>query len=130
VVDLFVEQEQDSLFSFEHVLDNRVDLSNHRHEEDMVSLVHEALVIFDLFVKLLLDIVFHLMRDEPAGDLVSDMAQQSEVVGREILVVLLVGDLEDADRVISQFDRDQKNVTNNLVQLLVHGHVVTELVPD
>eukprot|EP00353_Schmidingerella_taraikaensis_P018483 CAMPEP_0185607030 /NCGR_PEP_ID=MMETSP0436-20130131/5234_1 /TAXON_ID=626734 ORGANISM="Favella taraikaensis, Strain Fe Narragansett Bay" /NCGR_SAMPLE_ID=MMETSP0436 /ASSEMBLY_ACC=CAM_ASM_000390 /LENGTH=58 /DNA_ID=CAMNT_0028238845 /DNA_START=1086 /DNA_END=1262 /DNA_ORIENTATION=- len=58
------------------------------------------------------------------------MAQQSEVVGREILVVLLVGDLEDADRVISQFDRDQKNVTNNLVQLLVHGHVVTELVPD
>ena len=80
MVDLFVQQEQDRLFSFEDVLHNRVDLSDHRDEEYVVGLVHEALVVLNLVIELLLDVVFHLVRDQPACNLVCDMTQQSEVI--------------------------------------------------
>ena len=58
------------------------------------------------------------------------MAEEREIIGREVLVVLLVGDLEDTDSVIAEFDRNEKHVTHYLVQLLVHRHVITQLVSD
>ena len=80
MVDLLVQQEQDRLFSFEDVLHNRVDLSDHRDEEYVVGLVHQALVVLHLVVELLLDVILHLVGDQSAGYLVCDMAQQREVI--------------------------------------------------
>ena len=66
----------------------------------MIGLVHEAFVVLHLVVKLLLDVVFHLVRDESACDFIGYLAEKSEVVRREVLVSLLIGDFKNANCVI------------------------------
>ena len=67
----------------------------------MIGLIHEALVVLDLVVELLLDVVFHLVRDESACDFIGHLAEKSEVIGCKILVSLLIGDFKNADSMVS-----------------------------
>ena len=55
-------------------------LGDHWDEESVICLVHEALVVLDLVVELLLDVVFHLVRDESACDFIGYLAEKSEVI--------------------------------------------------
>lgn len=96
----------------------------------MVGLVHETLVVLDLVVELLLDVIFHLVANQSAGNLISNVAQQCEIIRGKVLVVLLVSNLENTNSVITKFDRDEKHISHYLVQLLVHSHVITKLLPD
>ena len=96
----------------------------------MVGLIHETLVVLHLVVKLFLDVVLHLVADQSASNLIGHVAQECEIVRCEVLIVLLVGHLKDTDRVIAKFNGDKKHIADNLVQLLVHGHVVTKLILD
>lgn len=93
----------------------------------MVRLIHEALVVLDLVVKLFLYVVLHLVGDQTRCNLISHLAQQSEVIRREVLVSFFVCHFEHADCVIAQFDWNEQHVADYLVQLLVHCHVVAQL---
>lgn len=129
-IDLLVEQEKHGLLSFEDVLDDRAHLCYHGNKEDVVGLIHEALVVLDLVVEFLLDVVLHFMADQATGDFVCNMAEQGEIVRREVLIVLLVSHLKYSNRMISELNWDEKNITHDLVQLLIHGHVVTKFFPN
>ena len=95
----------------------------------MICLIHEALVVLDLVVELLLDVVFHLVRDESARDFIGHLAEKSEVIRCEILITFLIGDFKNANSMVSQLYRNEQNISHDLVELLIHGHVVTELFP-
>ena len=117
------------LLSFEDVLEHLGHFGDHRDEESVVGLIHEALVVLDLVVELLLDVVFHLVRDESARDFIGHLAEKSEVIGCEILVSFLIGDFKNANSMVSQLNWNEQNIAHDLVELLIHGHVVTELFP-
>ena len=44
--------------------------------------------------------------------------------------MLFVGHFKDADGMVAELDRDKEDVADHLVQLLVHGHVVAQLVAN
>jgi hypothetical protein len=96
----------------------------------VIGLVHQTLVILDLVIKLLLDVVLHFMRDETTCDFIGNLAQQCEIIRCEVLIVFLVGDLKDSNRVIAKFYWNKKHIADNLMQLLVHSHVIPKFLPD
>ena len=69
------------------------------------------------------------MRNETAGNFIGHLTEQSEIVGGEVLIAFLVRDFKHTNCMVSELDRDQKHVSNDLMQLLVHGHVLAELIP-
>ena len=89
------------LFSFENVLKDLGDFSDHGHQESVIGLVHESLVVLDLVVELFLYVVLHLVGNQAARDLIRHLADQREVIRGEVLVTLFVGDLEDSDGVVA-----------------------------
>ena len=103
------------------------ELSNHGHEERMVSLIHQSFEILDLFVVLLLNIVLHLMRNEATCDLISHLAQKREVIRCKVLVSFFVSNLKDTDSMIAKLYWNEEDVPHYLMQLLVHGHVIAKL---
>ena len=96
----------------------------------MIRLIHKTLVVLDLVVKLFLNVVLHLVGDQSTSDLICHLAQQSEIVGGKVLVSLLVGDLEDTDSMVAELDGDEEDVTDYLMQLLIHRHVFTKFLPN
>jgi hypothetical protein len=56
------------------------------------------------------------VRDEAAGYFFGQLRNQRVVVGCEVGRALLVGDLEDADRVVAELDGYEQNVLDYLVQ--------------
>ena len=93
----------------------------------MVRLVHQSFEILDLFVVLLLDVILHLMRDKATCDFISHLAQKSEVIRCEVLVSFLIGDLKDSNRMIPKLDWNKEDVPHDLMQFLIHGHVIAKL---
>ena len=96
----------------------------------MIRLIHQTLIVLDLVIELFLDVVLHLVGDQSTCDLICHLAQQSEIVGGKVLVSLLVGDLEDTDSMISKLDGNEEDVTDYLMQLLIHRHVFTKFLPN
>ena len=144
MVDVLVQQEKNSpkfkkrdqkyrlsnlLLSFDDVLEYLSYFCDHRHKESVICLVHKPLVILNLIVKLLLDVVFHLMRYESAGDFIGHLAQQSEVIRGKVLITLFVRDFEHSNGMISKLDWYQKHISHDLMQLLIHGHVLSKFIP-
>ena len=117
------------LFSFENVLEDLGDFSDHRHQESVICLVHESFVVFDLVIKLFLDVVLHLVGDESACNFISNLADQREVVRGKVLVTFFVGDLEDTYCMVAKLDWDKKDIPHDLMQLLVHCHILAKLLP-
>ena len=103
------------------------ELGNHGYEERMVRLVHQSFEILDLFVVLLLDVILHLMRDKATCDLISHLAQKSEVIRCEVLVSFLIGNLKDSNSMIAKLDWNEEDIPHDLMQFLIHGHVITKL---
>ena len=81
----------------------------------------------ELLVGLLLDVVLHLVCDEPVGDLVADRGEQADVVAIELLLLLLVGDLDAPDGVVAELDRADQAVARDRMHLLTEGRVLAEL---
>ena len=73
----------------------------------MVCLVHKPLVILNLVVELLLDVVFHLMRYETAGDFIGHLTKQSEIIRCEVLITLFVRDFKYSNGMITELYWDQ-----------------------
>ena len=117
------------LLSFDDVLEDLGYFCDHGYEEGVVCLVHEPFVILHLVVELLLDVVFHLVRYEPAGNLIGHLAEQSEIIWGKVLITLFVCNLKYTDGMISKLDWDQEHISYDLMQLLVHRHVLAELIP-
>ena len=90
----------------------------------MICLIHETFIILDLIIKLFLDIVLHLVRYEPACNLVGHLAEESEVIGREILIALFIGHFKDTDCMVTKLYWNEKYIANWLMKLLVHGDIV------
>lgn len=103
------------------------DLVGHRNEVGIITVVEETLEVLDLVVELLLDVVFHLVGDEPRCDLLADLCQDCEVVGCKVLLTFLVSHLKNAYSVISKLDRNEKSIANRLVQTGVDVNVVAKL---
>ena len=44
------------------------------------------------------------------------------------MIALFIRNFKDTNRMVAELDRDQKDVADDLMQLLIHSHVVAELV--
>ena len=63
------------LLSLEDVLQHLSHFCDHWDKESVIGLIHEALVVLDLVVELLLDVVFHFVRDQSARYFISHLAE-------------------------------------------------------
>ena len=94
----------------------------------MIGLIHEAFVVLYLIIKLFLNIVLHLVRYQPACNLIRHLAQQREVIRCEVLITLFICDFKDTYCMITKLDWNEKYIANDLMKLLVHGHVISEFI--
>lgn len=81
--------------------------------------MHQAFEVLELIIEFFLNVVLHLVRDESARYLFTDLRNYSEVVCREVLIAFLVGDFKTADCMVAELDRDEKDISDDLVQALV-----------
>lgn len=139
MVDLLVDHEQKSpvqtsipvrailhlLLSFEDILKDLSDFSNHGNEESVVCLIHEAFKVPGLVVELLFDVVLHFVGDQATCNFVGNRTNDREVVRGKVLASFLVCYLEYPNSVIAKLDWDQKYVSHHLMQLLVHRQVLS-----
>ena len=95
------------LLSFDDILEDLSNFCDHRYEECVVCLVHKPLVILYLVVKLLLDVVFHLMGYQSAGNLIGHLAQQSKIIRGEVLISFFVRYFEYPNSMITELDWDK-----------------------
>ena len=95
------------LLSFDDVLEDLGYFCDHGYEEGVVCLVHEPFVILHLVVELLLDVVFHLMGYESAGNLIGHLAQQSKIIRGEVLISFFVRYLKYPNSMITELDWDK-----------------------
>jgi len=89
--------------------------------------VHKPFVVLEFIIKLLLDVVFHFMRDKSACNLFAYLGHDGEVVGCEVLVALLVCDFEAADGMIAKLNRNEEDVSDHLMQSIVDAEVIAKL---
>lgn len=62
------------LFSFDNVLKDLSDFSDHGYQESVICLVHQSFVVLDLIVELFFNIVLHLVGDQPACNFIGNLA--------------------------------------------------------
>jgi hypothetical protein len=61
------------LLSLEHTCNYTRHFREHRNQQCVVTLVHQSFKVLELIIELLLDVVLHLMSDQPAGYLFTEL---------------------------------------------------------
>ena len=81
-----------------------------------------------LFVRLLLDVILHFVRDETIRDLIANSRHKANVIRVEVLRLALIGNFNAANGVVAQLDGTDEHIARHTVELLVYLKVVTELI--
>lgn len=68
------------------------------------------------------------MRDQAVCDLITDVLEQADVVGGEVLGLALVSHLNASDGVVAELDGADEHVARYGVELLVEECILTKLV--
>ena len=127
MVNIFIIHEENNFLGFENLLAQSVNLTNHRNQELIQTLIHQTFNVFQFFITFFLDVVFHFVRDQPVWNLVSYWLQHGNVIRCEILDFLFVGHFKASDSIIAEFDWHNQGIPCHSMQLLIKILIFTHL---
>lgn len=101
--------------SFKHTSNQRCHFRNHRNHQSIVTLIHEAFVVLEFIIELLLDVVLHLMWDQTTCNLFANLGHQSKVIRCEVLIAFFICHFKASNCVVAELYWNEQHIFDDLM---------------